>query len=685
MKKMMCFAVAMLLAALALLPASAQDRARARFVHVAPGLPAIDIYLNGELAVAGLAYGGASAYLGAPMGDLAVTANHAGSGSVAFEQGISLGGGATMFVAHSADAPAFLPYAENLDALPFGESRLNLLHAIDGGPAVDIVVSDTGQRLGEAIMPGDVIGPYELSANMFQFALQPAGGDTAVSLFDLNFPTTTGTSHFAIAHGSQNDPQLLLTTAAANAGMDTGSVRFVHAVAGATPFTLRANDATISPDLAYARPTEHIALPAGAHDISFSVGETEIASAALTVAAGGAQTVVIMGSSADLSVLVAADDLSQVDGASAVVSLINAIPDGRVDRLGLSSGGAAAADVGFGASSGATKIVAGAQSLALDLTIGEESGAIATPESHFYGGSYYNLIALPGNAFSSPSLLVAETSLERGVRGDMMPMSAESEPDAATMETAMPDAMAVEAAGVTALVNLNPGANLQLRQYPHPDSMSLGLAPAGTRLIVRGRRGPTVLYGAEPDDAPVDLSDFEDDPEEGLDWWQDLEPVDTWLFVTYPTPDGGAVDAWVNALYLAVTDETGGEQRLYELAQVRQNQAGAARDTAIGPPRPRDRVTAMPANLDVGVKLNIRVANDSSSENLGQAATGAVMRLVGLDEDLEWAFVEHDAAEGVLLSGWVSAALYLAAAGWQANDGRHSAKPPGPSAANRER
>ena len=48
------------------------------------------------------------------------------------------------------------------------------------------------------------------------------------------------------------------------------------------------------------------------------------------------------------------------------------------------------------------------------------------PARHFAGGSYYNLIALAGGAFSAPRLLVAETSLQRHVRASAsMPEAAD--------------------------------------------------------------------------------------------------------------------------------------------------------------------------------------------------------------------------------------------------------------------
>ena len=84
--------------------------------------------------------------------------------------------------------------------------------------------------------------------------------------------------------------------------------------------------------------------------------------------------------------------------------------------LQLEGGAIAAFNVPFGEAGDAARIVPGMQSMTVHLDIGDDRGAVEVPARHFAGGSYYNLIALAGGAFSAPRLLVAETSLQRHVR-----------------------------------------------------------------------------------------------------------------------------------------------------------------------------------------------------------------------------------------------------------------------------
>lgn len=649
-------------------PAMAQVGARARFVNVMPGSPPLDIFVNSQLAAADLSYGEASPYINVPVGNLDIVANRAGSTALLFGQRTNLANGsAVTFVAAPAADSQMQAFAENLSPLEFGNGRLSIVYAIADGPAVDIVLQATEQRLAEEVVPGAVVGDYVLSADVFDLAVLASDGDGSASLLDFKVHVAAATSQMAIVFGDVNGPQVITTRAATAGAAGSGMVRFVHAVQGATPVDLSINETLIVHALAYADPTEHIALPGGSHRIALGIGGVEITSLPLSIAAGQAQTVIVMGSPANLNVSSHNDELGNVNPSSATVSLINAIPGSVVDRLSLSSGVTAATNVEYGQNSSAAQIVTGSQQLAMGLTIGDESGAVNLPATNFYGGSYYNLIALPGDAFSSPQLVIAETSILRGADIEAMMMDSapaaetESEPLTTTVETDAPVA-AVSAAdidGPTALVNVNLGANLQLREYPASASRSLGLAPSGSLLYVLGRRGLTEYYGAEPEDLPVDLSDFDADPAAGLERWQDLLPADTWLYVTYMTPDGGSVNAWVNALYLNVQDEDGEPQRLANLEMVRQNEWGRTFNTSILPPTRPVRVGAQVYNLNQGVGLNVRMANNDNSEILGQVEAGTIVGLTGLDEADEWAYIVHQPSVGVTLSGWVSARFLL--------------------------
>lgn len=681
---------------------------RARLIHVASGSPAMDIYLNGELAVADLSYGEDSAYFSLPRGQAQLRAAVAGTSAQLLEQSVSLETEAsTLILSSTADLQVDV-LAEDLTPLEFGLSRLLIVNTLADGSAVDISAAQYEGLAVENLAPGSAHGPIELPAAAIEFSVGPSENDASARQRDFSATATAGTSGLLVIHGTMRDPQMHAAAAAVDGEAQSGRVRFVHAVQGAAPVDLKINDTMIIPAFAFASPSEHIALPSGAHQLTLSLAGTVISSLPLVVGAEQLQTVAVMGSPADLNVFSYRDSLRDLNASAAVVNVINAAPRSVISRLRLDSGAIVAADVRYGETGGPAQIAPGSQALSLILQIGEDRGTVDVPPAHFYAGSYYNLIALSGSAFSAPSLLIAETSLLRKVgaaspskagaaavqdemeadeqpgadedAGGMTQSDMDETPEAAVDSGAMaetetvaeeetrsveePPGMAdapadssppIVAVSPYAIVDLRPSERLHLREYPSSDALSLGLLPGESNVIVLGRRGLSEFYPGDAPELPLDLSDYDADPAAALYPAQDLAPAETWLFIVYHGSDGSAHIGWVNAHYLQVFDETGGGQRLASLPMVRQNRAGASGNSDMQPPSLADSVSVRVSDLNPGAMLNMRMANDADSEVITQLPSGAKLRLIGLDASETWVYVDYPSESDEIIRGWVSA------------------------------
>jgi uncharacterized protein YgiM (DUF1202 family) len=642
----------------------AQDDAGVRFIHAIPGRSAVDVYVNNQLAVADLSFGEASAYISVPVGTLEISATAVGSSDVLMSQTATVEAGtATSMIATSNSTPRFDPIVDDRRELAFGNTRFSIVHGIEDGPAVDVIFLADGTAIAEGLAYGASLGTFDVPANVYELAVVPTGGDVSASIADLSLALSASTTNIVLVYGTADAPQALVASAPTSPNNDSGLVRFAHAVLGAAPVDVIINGSLIVPSLAFEAPSEHLTVPAGSHEVSLSINDTEIASLTLDVITQTAQTVVALGSPADLLVSAFSDDLSGLNADSALVSIINAIPDSTIDNLTLADGTSIAAGLAFNSASSSSNIDAGSQAFSMELTVGEDSGTVTIPASMFYGGSYYNILALPGNAFTGPQLLAVETSILRGLgdAGEVMTeqpaVDASGGSEVVVAATPAPVVVTSDDEDVfTARINLNPDANLQLRQYPSSEALSLGLAPSGSSLAVIGRRGPSEYFEGEPADEPVDLSGFGDeDPAEGLDEFDDLLAEDTWLFVTFSTPDGGAINAWVSAQYLQVFDNEGGLARLADIPLTRQNEAGESVATAITPPSESvDRVSVVVYNLDPGVQLNLRRTKGTDGEVIARVEVGTVMAFLGIDKKQEWVFAEYLSADGGAITGWVS-------------------------------
>lgn len=648
--------------------AQADSTARLRFVHAVPGAPAVDIFTNGQLTIQGLEFGEASTFVTVPAGDHQLIVAASGTTAPLWEQPITAeAGSASTLVAAATNPLTFQIYPDDLTALPLGKARFTAIHAIAGAPNVDIALAD-GQVALANLSFGQPAGTLDLPTNIvYPFTVVVSGQGVASALLTPDpIAMNTGTSYTLLIYGTPAAPEAQLLAAATAPDAPGGFVRLAHGVADAPAVDIYINNVLAASALAYGDMTEHIAVPAGDFTVALrpAGGDQELLTTSVTVQAGTAATAVALGTLDTLSVDVFADDITGMTPNQARLSLVNGIPGSSSISATLGDGAALASNLPFGSAGAALNITPARQPITLAVTTDAGTNLVTIPALAFYGGVYYNLLAT--SADGQVSLIVSPTSLVQGIASAPGAASAAvvqatvppppAEPIAVQPTVPPPDQpVAAGTSGPTARVLLDPGANLQLRQYPRADALSLGLAPSGAVLTVNGRAGgPRPPVGTTPDPNATPFAD----PASALDPKADL-PLDTWLNITYTTPDGGAISAWVNAQFLDVRNIRGERQRLADLPLVPSNQPGEAINTGVTPPPiPKDRVVANVFNLDPGVNLNIRRTPSVDGEVLIRIPNGTATEFLGLKEDQSWVFVRYTTPEGGTVTGWANT-LYI--------------------------
>jgi len=695
-------AVVVLVLALGVVSTSAQfsDNGQVRFVHAIPGVTAVDIYTDGQLTVSGLDYGTASNYISAPVGERQITVRPRGLTTILWQQTVNVTPSPQTLIASTIDPLQFNAYADDFSSIELGQSRLKIIHAVAGGPSVDVLAGE--DAITQGLTYGGEIGTFDIPADVYDLSVVVSGTEDTV-LPATPFSLIGGTTQMVIVYGTAAIPEVMVLSAPTAADGPAGFLRVAHAVAEAPAVDVYAADTLLIPGLEFGQTTEHLAIPEGTYPVELRVaGTTEaVLETEVSIADGSAQTAVALGTLDTLDVAVFADEVGGISESQALVSVINTIPDGTVS-VTLADGTVLAADLPFGEISDVASVEPGAQAVRYVLTVDGESASLELTEQSLYGGVYYNALITEGSRFTPPALTFAATSLAQSVAsapgaGDVVmaeppveeppveeppaeeppveeppaeeppaeeppavepPAEPEVEPTQAPAPTVVQAQPTAVPAGPTARVLLDPGANLQLRQYPSSEALSLGLAPSGTVLEVNGREGaPIDLDGnemmVENENGemvewvdPVELLEDEDD---------DLDPTETWLNVVYNTPDGGTITAWISAQYIELRDEDNLLMKLAELPTIPANRPGEAVNTSVTPPSAReDRVTARVVNLDFGVNLNLRRTPETGGEVLARIPLDTVLDFVGLGESEDWAFVSFNAPEGGEVRGWVS-------------------------------
>lgn len=682
------FAISFLLTALLLTgvgTAGAQTdtdpTAALRFVHAIPGLQAVDVYINGSLSVKGLSYGSASGYINAPAGTQRLRVTITGLTTTLFEQTTTLpAGDSATYIAASTDDLVFVEFRDDLTPLAFGSSRLLIINAISNSQPLDIQVSGPGidaQTIISGMGYTGSVGPSQPPANLYEIsALPTAGGDPLVDLAPVSL--VAGVSNMVILYGTPNAPQTLIVRAPVAGDDDSGLVRFAHGVADAPAVDITVNGTIIAARVVYGGTTPHIALPAGEHTVALQVAGSgvDVLSRSFTVEAGTAATVAALGTLDELGVEVFADDLTGINRRTALVSVINTIAESSGVTVTLADGTPLADNLPAGEQSSVVSLNPPLESaVTVDVSFGEAVASTSLPAQVFYGGVYYNafvvstadgagvvfaptqVIPFIDSAPGAVELVFATPTPEPTVTPQTEVVTApETQPQAT-----QPAPIIVSTAAPqfpTARVVLDPTANLQLREYPRSDALSLGLAPSGSILQVNGREGAPI----DIEGNPIPNEDGTDyvDPAELLESERDdLTPSQTWLNITFATPDGGAIIAWVNAQFLDVRAPDGDPQRLADLDTIPRNRPGARQNTQITPPPVRrDFVVAEVFNLDPNVNLNIRRTPQTTGEVLARVSNGQELEFLGVGESGNWVFVGYEPPEGGRVTGWASQ-LYI--------------------------
>jgi SH3-like domain-containing protein len=445
-------------------------------------------------------------------------------------------------------------------------------------------------------------------------------------------------------------------------------VRLIHAVAGDPAVDVYFDDifvAGINPPSDANNATEYMSAPAGDYSVALrpAGSQDNIITTNLSLEPDDRNTVVALPDGEDVSLRLLADDVGDASSQQALVRVINATEE--TASASLDDGTSVADSVSSGNASEITRVAPNSQSMT--FTIGSEE--VSWAARNYYGGVLYDILVT--DADTDSIRLVKPVALARSV--DSAPGSETAaatptvEPTAVAQveptlpppttppqPTPVPAAPAVpEDATTGRIFNLNPDANLQLREYPNVNARSLGTLPPNTTVVVNGREGPIeeILRSATPLPSSYEFVD----PVGLLGEDEDLTRDQTWLYITYLAPDGGSIDAWARSDFIDVRDEDGDQVPLRDLPLVASNLPGISNTAAVTSPSiPVDVVTAVVVNLAPSANLNMRRTPDATAEVLAQLPLGTVANFNGISQDGTWAFLSYVTADGGTITGWSS-------------------------------
>ncbi len=169
----------------AVMSVAAQDEAAmVRVFHGSPDAGEVDIYVDGEATLEGVAFTDASEYMEVPAGEHQIQVVPAGEDASAavIDETVTLDAGTNYTIAAIGSAASVQPLVLTDDsAMPDeGNAHVRAVHAIEGGPEVTVQTAD-GETIFEGAAFGDATGYAPVPAGSVDLQVVPAdGGDPII-------------------------------------------------------------------------------------------------------------------------------------------------------------------------------------------------------------------------------------------------------------------------------------------------------------------------------------------------------------------------------------------------------------------------------------------------------------------------------------------------------------------------
>jgi hypothetical protein len=158
-------------------PAAGSD-ALVRVVHASPDAPAVDVYVDGTLALENLAFGSASDYVPLPAGEhqVQVAATGTEAAQAVIDAMVTLEAGKAYEVAAVGNVASIEPLVLEVDLSPLaeGKARVRAVHASPDAPAVDVAVTGGPVLFTNATFPAGT-DYAEVDAATYDLEIRPTG------------------------------------------------------------------------------------------------------------------------------------------------------------------------------------------------------------------------------------------------------------------------------------------------------------------------------------------------------------------------------------------------------------------------------------------------------------------------------------------------------------------------------
>lgn len=391
-------------------PTPASEKAKVRAVHTSYDAPAVDILVDGAVAVSSLEYGESSGYAEVNAGTRNVKVTASGTTSPAvIEANLPVESGKE-YTVFAVNALTSIEAIVAVDArVPnTNKVKIRLVHTSPDAPAVDVKLNSGGGPTVFSNLAFKGISDYlEVDGGSYTFVITPAGSATEVVKFD-PVPVSNGQVLTVVAHGTldANDTypfavRVFVDNDPGNAFVDLApstpksKVMVVHASPDAPGVDLLLDGAKVNTaPLEFPNSTGYLQVDAGDRNVKVNVAgtSTTVIDVTLNYAADQSYTVFAVDKVADISAIRLEDDLAAPAPGNAHVRFVHLSPDAPAVDITLTDGTVVFGNKAFKEFTSFTPLPAGSYDLQVRLA-GGSTVVLDLPGITLQDGKIYTIFA----------------------------------------------------------------------------------------------------------------------------------------------------------------------------------------------------------------------------------------------------------------------------------------------------
>jgi hypothetical protein len=459
---LVAFALVVALLPLQSPPAKAQDEsveadATVRVIHASPGAPEVDVLLDGQTLLQGLAYGTASSYATITPEEhrLQVVPTGQTADAAVVDETIDAAPGQAYLLAVYGllnDIGGDI-YDVDLSEIEPGQARVRLINFSPDAGDVDLLETGGDEWFGDVGL-GEASDYEDIAPGTYSADVRGDDDRVLQTVADLTFEETRVDDVVVLGQVADDslEVQSLVTTVSPSCaevlGLEGASsdacVRLVHAAPDAPPVDVYLNDAEIAQNLEFGTATEYVTVPSGdGRGVRVTATGTPVEEAIIDTSLdfdpGQAYEILVTGGGDDLEATITGTDLRPLAEGQARVRVIHASPDAGAVDIGV-KGSEDNIFEGVDFRDATDYVVLDAGDYSLEVRPGGEDMTVALEtDATFEEGVTYDLVALgrPEDQTLTLLTLMAEVPIQTG---DVSTPEATSD-EGAVAATVVPEAI----------------------------------------------------------------------------------------------------------------------------------------------------------------------------------------------------------------------------------------------------